>query len=171
VGKYILGVDPGISGALALLDPTKRSGNYPYGRLLGVWDMPTTKVRLGNKRTVDPWGVDMILTAQGGSVSIGLAVVEEVGVMSGHEGRKSMFNFGQSYGLVQGVIATHYIEIQLAKPGVWKSLLNLSPDKRTSLNMVRKLFPNEKDRFSRVKDHGRAEALLLAVCAVKLLIR
>ena len=71
-----------------------------------------------------------------------------------------MFNFGEGFGIIKGVLGAFQIPYVEVDPGVWKNAMGLGADKAKSLALARKKYGNEY--FSRKKDHGRAEAALLA---------
>lgn len=149
----VLGVDPGLSGALALYD-------FEVKRLVEVKDMPVRPTGLGGKNGIDLAALSVWIGAY--SSEIAVTVIEEVGVMGGHEGTVSMFNFGYGAGAVAGVVAGCMIPLLLVKPAVWKSLMGLSSNKDLSRRKAIELFPSAASQFSRKKDDGRAEAALLA---------
>ena len=91
-------------------------------------------------------------------------VLEKVNAMPG-QGVVSMFNFGQNYGFIQGVLKAHEIPYELVTPQKWKKEFSCTSDKNTSIEVCKRLFPNVSlkatDRCK--KDHdGIAEALLIA---------
>ena len=153
----IIGVDPGISGALVLLDPAT----------MRIWkwsDMPV--IDAGGKRSVSA-SMLAITIAEWRSLAEAcgrrlLAIVEEVGAMPG-QGVTSMFNFGRSYGLVIGVLAANSVPTEFARPAVWKRGAGISKDKGRARKTAQERFPVAASVFVRVKDDGRAEAALLAM--------
>jgi crossover junction endodeoxyribonuclease RuvC len=153
LGVVILGVDPGLSGALALVHA---------GRIVDVIDTPIFQVK--GKRLLDVYGLARWLDQSQALHAIEKAVVEEVGAMPG-QGVTSMFSFGHVYGAVRGVIAAHFIPMTDVRPNVWKKHYRLSQDKDASRRVATATWPTEGGRFARVKDDGRAEACLLALWA------
>jgi len=142
----ILGIDPGISGALAWLSDD--------GHLISTMDMPAIEVH--GKKKVSP----QILTSELAGRRPILAVIEDVGAMPG-QGVTSMFNFGYSAGILAGVCAGLGIPTVLYRPAVWKRAAGVPADKGAARQMAQRLWPGCRD-FDRVKDDGRAEAALLA---------
>jgi len=142
----ILGIDPGISGALAWLSDD--------GHLISTMDMPAIEVH--GKKKVSP----QILTSELAGRRPILAVIEDVGAMPG-QGVTSMFNFGYSAGILVGVCAGLGIPTVLYRPAVWKRAAGVPADKGAARQMAQRLWPGCRD-FDRVKDDGRAEAALLA---------
>jgi hypothetical protein len=79
-----------------------------------------------------------------------------------NDGHMQAFRFGQSFGAVKGVLAALGIPYSLVRPQLWKRDLRLTPDKEQSRALAIRTWP-ESDCFRRVKDHGRAEAALIAL--------
>ena len=152
--KYIIGVDPGAAGAIAILEDT--------GKLVHVFDMPSVEVISGGKakRRVSPemLAAELRLYADQGAV----AYVEQVGAMPG-QGVSSMFAFGQAFGIVLGVLAGLAIPTQTVTPGKWKKALNLNAGKDAARAKAAQVWPAHAAEFKRVKDDGKAEAGLIAV--------
>ena len=142
----IVGIDPGISGALAWLSDD--------GHLISTMDMPTIEVR--GKKKVSP----QILTSELAGRRPLLAVIEEVSAMPG-QGVTSMWNFGYSAGILAGVCAGLGIPTVLYRPAVWKRAAGVPADKGACRQMAQQLWPGCRD-FDLVKNDGRAEAALLA---------
>lgn len=163
-GKFILGVDPGLSGALALYDKVTHETI--------IQDMPIHTDPTG-KRNVDLYKLSLFIDSYASDIAF--AVIEEVGGMvytdkCGNrrgQGSVSSFNFGKAAGIVQGIVAASLLPILLVRPNVWKCAMGLSSDKQKSLDKAIDLFPLHAQQFSRKKDDGRAEALLLAVFAAR----
>lgn len=144
----ILGIDPGLSGAIAWLSD--------YGHLIRVADMPTLEVN--GKKKVSPQQLVAMLEEHDDQIK--LAAIEDVGAMPG-QGVTSMFNFGYSAGILAGVCAGLGIPTVLYRPAVWKRAAGVPADKGAARQMAQRLWPGCRD-FDRVKDDGRAEAALLA---------
>ena len=156
LGPLIIGVDPGISGALVLLDPAT----------MRVWkwsDMPTAESN--GKRTVSATLLALTIAEWASLASATgrrlLAIVEEVGAMPG-QGVTSMFSFGRSFGVILGVLAGTGVAIELVRPAIWKKGAGIGKDKGSARKAAQERFPDAADLFARVKDDGRAEAALLA---------
>lgn len=139
----IFGVDPGsISGAYAVLDTDT-------GAAL-VADLPVVD------RNVDAAQLARIVR----EVSPDEAVVERVSAMPG-QGVSSVWAFGRSTGLIQGVLLGCGVPVALVTPSVWKRAFNLNKDKERSRELAIRLFPTVEG-LNLKKHAGRAEALLLA---------
>ena len=146
--KCIMGVDPGLSGALSFYYP-----EHPYQ--IACYDMP-----------VDTHGVDGNALAKIiRQFMPDVAFVERVHSMP-KQGVASTFTFGEAYGVAKGVLFALGIKIELVAPRVWKRELELSSDKNESLDMARMLWPGS-DHFKRKKDNGRAESALIAFYGFK----
>jgi crossover junction endodeoxyribonuclease RuvC len=153
--NYLLGIDPGLSGALCLLHgPTKS--------IQTIFDMPTHDGR------VDPYKLAQLVNQLHFLSDRDLhAVVEQVSSMPRQSGA---FNFGLSAGVVHGVLGALGIPFTLIPPHQWKPAMGLRrlPNETQQQNKARarqlaiELWPDQADQFKRVKDDGRAEAGLLS---------
>lgn len=143
----VLGIDPGINGGLAVM---------AHGVLWGAQPLPT--VGDGTSRMVSGQILIDILDEHGPD----LAVIERVGAMPG-QGVSSMFRFGRSVGIVEGVLAAMRVRIQWVAPTVWKRGLGLPADKEAARQRALETFPECAGCFRRKADHGPAEAALLAL--------
>lgn len=134
----ILGIDPGETGAIAIL----HNSQYEFD----VYDMPPNPADLA----------ELIGTLG----DIDMAYLEKAQAMP-NQGVSSMFNYGVGYGTIIGILAARSIPYTLITPAVWKRALGLTgKPKDASRALARSWFPHAP--LSRVKDHGRAEALLIA---------
>lgn len=151
--QVVFGIDPGLSGAVAVLHD---------GQYIDVIDIPTcgrgkaARQNVNSAELADYFRrhIEMLPGAQIG------AVLELVGAMP-MQGRSSGFRFGQSYGAVQGVLGALRIPFELVTPAVWKRHYGLiGAPKESSRGIAIERFPMAP--LSRKRDHGRAEAILLA---------
>ncbi|NJD35375.1 MAG: hypothetical protein FIA96_11180 [Betaproteobacteria bacterium] len=148
-GLY-LGIDPGLTGALALLDDK--------GSMHSVEDLPVMARGKGRvKHEIDPAALARLLRPHADQIA--LAVVEQVGSMPG-QGVASVFSMGHTLGSITGVVQALGIPLRLVTPAVWKREAGISSDKNLARSEASRLFPAAP--LDRVKDHNRAEALLLA---------
>ena len=149
----ILGIDPGLSGALCLYDTVSRN--------MKVWDMPTLNITRNSKkkRIIDLTALALIV--DGNRNEIDHAIIELVGARPG-ESPVASFSFGFSAGCVQMVVAANFIPYTLVTPSVWKRAMKLTDDKDSSRQQASRLFPEHAGLWVRVNDDGRAEAALLA---------
>lgn len=152
--SFIIGVDPGAAGAIAIIEST--------GKLVHVFDMPSVEVVTGGKakRRVSPemLAAELRLYANQGAV----AYVEQVGAMPG-QGVSSMFAFGQAFGIVLGVMAGLAIPCQTITPAKWKKDMKLNAGKDAARAKAAQVWPFQAGEFKRVKDDGKAEAALIAL--------
>jgi hypothetical protein len=141
ISSPILGVDPGITGGLAFLFPT---GEVEVG------DIPV----VAGEVDVDT------LVRQVRAFSPALAVIERANAMP-KQGVSSTFKYGVAYGALRTVVALCNIPYRLVTPGKWKNHFGLDSDKEKSRALAIQFWPG-CGFFSRKKDHGRAEAALIA---------
>jgi Holliday junction resolvasome RuvABC endonuclease subunit len=139
----VLGVDPGVTGAYALLSP---SGAAPI-----VDDLPV----VGNQINAGEWR--RILTR----LAPDAAVVELVHSMP-KQGLASTFRFGVACGIIRGVLLGAGVPIIDVTPNVWKKYFRLGSDAEQSRALACRRFPSLSG-LARKKDHNRAEALLIAL--------
>lgn len=142
----ILGVDPGITGALALIDTTAWT--------LAVTDMPQ-EIGKASRKGVSPTLTSQAISAAGADYSF----IEDVW-SSPQAGVASSFSFGRSLGIVLGA-ASASSALTLVKPTVWKAGLQVPRDKNQARARAQQLFPSAAKMFARAKDDGRAEAALI----------
>jgi crossover junction endodeoxyribonuclease RuvC len=151
---YIAGVDPGLSGAIALYRPAPLD--------VQVFDMPTFAITTNGKKKRD---LDLMSLARWMDVngtSIRLAMVEDVHAMPG-QGVSSCFKFGFAAGVAQMALASCFVPVRRVRPNQWKQAMRLSADKDASRRLASELLPTFSHLWSRVMNDGRAEAVLLAV--------
>jgi crossover junction endodeoxyribonuclease RuvC len=153
MNSAILGIDPGLSGALAL---------YDVNGQLEVVDMPTHQLR--TKRVIDEYGLARII--DNWSTRIGEVWLEQVGTRPG-EGAVGAFTFGRGYGAIRGICAANFLTINDVTPASWKAAMKVRGDKDESRRQATALFPRYADQWSRKKDDGRAEAALLAMYGMR----
>ncbi len=149
--RCIAAIDPGLTGAVAFY--------FPGAGVISVHDMPTVA---GN---VDAASLAETLK----QMRPDIAIVEHVGAMPG-QGVSSTFKFGCGFGIVQGVISALAIPAHLVTPSKWKRTLGLDADKEKARALALRLWPARADLFGRKKDHGRAEAALLARYAAERIV-
>lgn len=148
----VAGVDPGKKGAITLIDADALN--------LYIFDMPITGIGKSEKRTeVDAAELANILD---GFVLPDILVMEDVW-SSPNDGHVGAFSFGDSVGVIRGVVAALGIELQRARPQVWKASMKVTADKKSSRDRAALLIPSAAKMFSRVKDDGRAESALIGL--------
>lgn len=149
-----IGADPGVSGALALLDFDAPGGIH-------VYDMPYHEV--SGKKTIDFWRLAEILGAWSSLHTIKGATIEDVHAMP-KQGVTSSFSFGHSAGALKQAFASAGICFTLIRPATWKAIYGLRggrENKGLSRQKASQMFPGAAHLWTRVKDDGRAEAVLL----------
>ena len=149
--RRTLGIDVGLNGAIALVVD---------GDLISVVDMPTVTLdRNGKaKRQVSvPELVEIIKQFDPTD-----AYVEKVFAMAG-QGVTSVFSFGRSLGVVEGVLTTLKIKTTLITPQTWQKGIAVTGGKDGSRARAMELFPDQMALFKRVKDDGRSDASLIAL--------
>jgi crossover junction endodeoxyribonuclease RuvC len=152
-----VGIDPGVSGAIASI----------RGADVEVFDCPVEVVKRGkkNRRVELPHAMAALLShvcsGAGGAANV-VAYVERVGPMP-RDGSIQAFTLGRNYGSWVAALAAFRIRTELPTPAVWKRAMLLSgQDKDESRLLALRLYPSASASLRRKKDHGRAEALLLA---------
>lgn len=150
----VLGIDPGLSGALAFID----------GASVRVYDMPVLSLKRNGKAKNEPDFLELARIIRDVEGVPAVAVVEQVSAMPG-QGVSSMFAFGKTYGGILGVLAALGIRTELVPPVTWKRWHRIKTDsgKDASRATAKNLFPQQAGLFARVKDDGRADATLIGV--------
>ena len=149
----IFGVDPGVSGAICVLKE---------GKILEVYEMPTMIDGKKNKRQVNGAEVTNIFLKELHNEDKAKVVVEHVTAMPG-QGVTSMFNFGQSFGVLKGICAALKLPIYFVRPVKWKKYFNLiKKNKDASRTKVIEIFPYISSKLSRKKDSNKADSILIA---------
>jgi len=150
----IIGVDPGISGAISVIENKK---------ILEVYDTPTMIEGKKNKRQINGAQVSNIIKERLNSNKEVVVVVENVNAMPG-QGVTSMFNFGQSFGVIKGICAALSLPIYFVRPTKWKKHFNLiKTNKDASRTKVIEAYPEISNKLHRKKDSNRADAILIAL--------
>ncbi len=152
--NLIIGVDPGLSGALALVD---QDGLRDFA------DMPTALKGAGNgkvKNEVNAAALSALLRdwVNGRSDEVAV-IVERVSSMPG-QGVASMMSLGDTVGCIRGVVAARGYPLQWITPTQWKRRYAIGADKELARAKAIQLYPQAE--LARKKDHNRAEAILLA---------
>ena len=151
----IIGIDPGISGAICF---------FKDGKILDIVEMPTMSEGKKNKKQVNGNQLFNEIRSQlhkinQDDVSV---VVEHVSAMPG-QGVTSMFNFGQSFGVIKGICSAMQLPIHFVRPTKWKKYYNLiNTSKDASRSRAIELFPKVSENLKRKKDSNKADAILIA---------
>ena len=149
----IIGIDPGLSGAIAILENTK---------VLAIFDMPVMAEGKKNKKQLNSAQLVNILKENADINKESCVVVEQVNAMPG-QGVTSMFNFGQTFGAIIGVCAALNLPIFFVRPSKWKKhfeLINASKD--SSRTKVIEMYPSLSSQLSKKKDVNKSDAILIA---------
>jgi crossover junction endodeoxyribonuclease RuvC len=148
----LLGIDPGLSGALAIVEVTDH-----VPALIDAIDMPVAGT--GAKARVDVIAVTKWISGHAPSI----VYVERAQAFPG-QGASSTFAYGRSVGAIEAAVALTNLPFILVEPAVWKRKLRLpGKDKEAARQRALQLFPRSHALLIRKKDHGRAEAALIVV--------
>jgi len=147
----ILGIDPGINGALAFFD-------YEKGELT-IFDMPVASVERNGKKKQEVSPAMLAMLCRG--IEVRRAILERVNARPG-QGVTSMFAFGRSFGVAEGVLGGLNIPMSYVTPQQWRKAMQVREGKDGSRQRAAELFPRYADQFALKKHDGRAEAALIA---------
>ena len=151
----IIGIDPGISGSICFFD---------NGKILDVIEMPIMTDGKKNKKQVNGSQVyneisKRIKQFEKNQIRV---VIEHVSAMPG-QGVTSMFNFGQSFGILKGICTAMQLPMYFVRPTKWKKYFNLlNSEKDASRTRAIEIFPYFSSELSRKKDSNKADAILIA---------
>jgi len=151
----IIGIDPGISGSICF---------FQDGKIIDVIEMPTMTEGKKNKRQVNGSQIYneismRINRAQNQDIRV---IIEQVSAMPG-QGVTSMFNFGQSFGILKGMCAAMQLPMYFVRPAKWKKYFNLiNSEKDASRTRAIEIFPYFSSQLSKKKDSNKADAILIA---------
>ena len=149
----IIGIDPGITGAISVLENKK---------VIEIYDTPTMIEGKKNKRQVNGAQVTHIIKERINNNKEVVVVVEQVNAMPG-QGVTSMFNFGQSFGVIKGICSALNLPIYFVRPSKWKKHFNLiKTNKDASRTKVIEVYPEISNKLARKKDSNKADAILIA---------
>ena len=151
----VMSIDPGLSGAMAVFDGDD---------LIAVVDMPTHELSRNGKakRQVAASTLAGIFTQHEPQH----VIVEKVSAMPG-QGVTSMFSFGRSFGVIEGILAAFEIPATYVMPSVWTKAIGKGLGKDASRARACELYPSHQKSFARVKDDGRADAVLIGAWYLK----
>ena len=151
----VVGIDPGLSGAIAILENNK---------VLNIFDMPVMAEGKKNKRQANGSQIfneisKRINTLEKKQIKV---VIEQVSAMPG-QGVTSMFNFGQSFGILKGICSSMQLPMYFVRPAKWKKYYNLiNTQKDASRTRAIEIFPYFSSQLSKKKDSNKADAILIA---------
>ena len=151
----IIGIDPGISGSICFLED---------GKILDVIEMPTMAEGKKNKRQVNGSQIynEIFQRIQNISKQNIRVIIEQVSAMPG-QGVTSMFNFGQSFGILKGICSAMQLPMYFVRPAKWKKYFGLiNSEKDASRTRAIEMFPYFSSQLSKKKDSNKADAILIA---------
>ena len=150
----IIAIDPGISGSICF---------FQDGKILEVLEMPTMAEGKKSKRQVNGAQIynEILKRIEGNEKQIRV-IIEQVSAMPG-QGVTSMFNFGQSYGILKGICSAMQLPMFFVRPAKWKKYFNLiNSQKDASRTKAIEIFPYFSSQLSKKKDSNKADAILIA---------
>ena len=151
----VIGIDPGISGSICF---------FQDGKIIDVVEMPTMTEGKKNKKQVNGSQIfneisDRIRKLDKKDIRV---IIEQVSAMPG-QGVTSMFNFGQSFGILKGICSAMQLPMYFVRPAKWKKYFNLiNSEKDASRTRAIEVFPYFSSQLSRKKDSNKADAILIA---------
>ena len=151
----IIGIDPGISGSICF---------FQDGVIKDVVEMPTMVEGKRNKKQVNGSQIFNEISEKTKKIDKKniKVVIEHVTAMPG-QGVTSMFNFGQSFGILKGICSAMQLPVYFVRPAKWKKYFNLiNSEKDASRTRAIQIFPYYSSHLSRKKDSNKADAILLA---------
>ena len=151
----IIGIDPGISGAISVVENKK---------ILEVYDTPTMIDGKKNKRQVNGSQIynEILKRIKQMDKKDIKVIIEQVSAMPG-QGVTSMFNFGQSFGILKGICSAMQLPLYFVRPAKWKKYFNLiNSEKDASRTKAIEIFPYFSSNLSKKKDSNKADAILIA---------
>ena len=151
----IIGIDPGITGSICFFED---------GKILDVVEMPNMPEGKKNKRQVNGAQVFHEISSRIKNLTKEniKVIIEQVSAMPG-QGVTSMFNFGQSFGILKGICSAMQLSMFFVRPTKWKKYFNLiNSEKDASRTRAIEIFPYFSGQLSRKKDSNKADAILIA---------
>ena len=151
----VIGIDPGISGSICF---------FQDGKIIDVVEMPTMTDGKKNKKQVNGSQIfneisKRIRNLDKKEIKV---IIEQVSAMPG-QGVTSMFNFGQSFGILKGICSAMQLPMYFVRPAKWKKYFNLiNSEKDASRTKAIEIFPYFASQLSRKKDSNKADAILIA---------
>jgi len=151
----IISIDPGISGSICF---------FENGKILEVLEMPTMTEGKKNKKQVNGSQIyneilKRIIKTEKQNIRV---IIEQVSAMPG-QGVTSMFNFGQSFGILKGICSAMQLPMYFVRPAKWKKYFGLiNSEKDASRTKAIEMFPYFSAQLSKKKDINKADAILIA---------
>jgi len=151
----IIGIDPGISGSICF---------FKDGNIIDVVEMPTMAEGKKNKRQVNGAQIYNEICNRVNKIDKQniRVIIEQVSAMPG-QGVTSMFNFGQSFGILKGICSAMQLPVYFIRPAKWKKYFGLiNSEKDASRTRAIEIFPSFSSQLSKKKDSNKADAILIA---------
>ena len=149
----IIGIDPGLSGAIAILENNK---------VLNIFDIPVMSEGKKNKKQLNSALLVSLLKENINNKEEVAVVVEQVNAMPG-QGVTSMFNFGQTFGAIKGICAALDLPIFFVRPSKWKKYFELiNSSKDSSRTKAIEMYPKLSNHLAKKKDVNKSDAILIA---------
>ena len=151
----IIGIDPGITGSICFFED---------GKIIDLIEMPNMAEGKKQKKQVNGAQIynEILLRIKNMDKQNIKVVIEHVTAMPG-QGVTSMFNFGQSFGVLKGICSAMQLPMHFVRPAKWKRFFNLiNAEKDASRTKAIEIFPYISDQLSRKKDANKADAALIA---------
>tara|TARA_Y100001970_G_scaffold232563_1_gene289547 strand:+ start:372 stop:872 length:501 start_codon:yes stop_codon:yes gene_type:complete len=152
---FIIGIDPGITGAICF---------FENGKIIDVIEMPNMPEGKKNKRQVNGAQITNEITSRIKKIDKKnvKVVIEQVSAMPG-QGVTSMFNFGQSFGVLKGICSALQLSVFFVRPVRWKKYYNLiNSNKDSSRTKAIEVFPYISEKLTKKKDSNKADAILIS---------
>ena len=151
----LIGIDPGISGSICF---------FENGKILEVLDMPTMVDGKKNKKQVNGAQIynEILKRINKSDKEKIRVIIEQVSAMPG-QGVTSMFNFGQSFGILKGICSAMQLPMYFVRPAKWKKYFGLiNSEKDASRTKAIEIFPYFSSNLAKKKDSNKADAILIA---------
>ena len=151
----IIGIDPGINGAICF---------FKEGKIVDVIEMPNMPEGKKNKKQVNGAQIynEILLKIKNYEKKDIKVVIEQVSAMPG-QGVTSMFNFGQSFGVLKGICSAMQLPTYFVRPAKWKKYFSLiNSQKDASRTKAIEIFPYISSQLSKKKDANKADAILIS---------
>ena len=151
----IIGIDPGITGSICFFED---------GKIIDVVEMPNMAEGKKNKKQVNGAQIyyeisSRIKHLKKEEIKV---IIEQVSAMPG-QGVTSMFNFGQSFGILKGICSAMQLPMYFVRPAKWKKYFGLiKSEKDASRTKAIEMFPYFSSQLSKKKDSNKADAILIA---------
>lgn len=149
--KYIVGIDPGLSGGIAFYESLTGS--------IETIPMPVLKAGTNSKNVIDELELARLFDSR--SCDIKKVFIERVHAMP-KQGVTSVYTFGVGYGILRGIVAANFLPVEFVTPQKWKACLRVPAQKDASRARANEIFPAAANQWNLSKWDGRAEAAMIA---------